>query len=90
MKKLPEARPGLISEASDTQGYTGLAWAEHGVVEGRVECRLVVEYLKLKKREEGLYKKLMVLDDLCMWCKDGLLRIEEFEKLKQELLLLTT
>ena len=44
----------------------------------------------VKKREEGLYKKLVALDDLCMWCKEGILRMHEFEKLKQELLLLTT
>ena len=31
VKKLLEARPGLISEASDNQGYIGLAWAEFGV-----------------------------------------------------------
>ena len=36
--QLLEARPGLISEASDNQGYTGLAWAEFGVEKGRVEC----------------------------------------------------
>ena len=51
MKKLLEARPGLISEESDNQGYTGLAWAEFGVEKGRVECKPVVEYLKVKKQE---------------------------------------
>ena len=51
MKKFLEARPGLMSEASDNQGYTGLAWAEFGVEKGRVECQPVVEYLKVKKQE---------------------------------------
>ena len=51
MKKLLEARLGLISEGSDNQGYTGLAWAEFGVEKGRVECQPVVEYLKVKKQE---------------------------------------
>ena len=51
VKKLLEARPGLISEASYNQGYTGLTWAEFGVEKGRVECQQVVEYLKVKKRE---------------------------------------
>ena len=30
VKKLLEARPGLISEASDNQRYTGLTWVEPG------------------------------------------------------------
>ena len=51
VKKLLEARPGLISEEPDNQGYTGLAWAEFGVEKGRVECHQVVEYLQVKKQE---------------------------------------
>ena len=49
--QLLEARPGLISEASDNQRYTGLTWAEFGVEKGCVECQQVVEYLKVKKWE---------------------------------------
>ena len=35
------------------------------------------------------FKKLHVLDGLCMWFKEGLLTWQEFEKLKQELLVHT-
>ena len=44
MKKLLGARPGLVSERSDNQGYTGLAWAEFGVEMGRVDCKLVMDH----------------------------------------------
>ena len=43
VKKLLEARPGLISEASDNQGYTGLAWEDFALEKGGVECQLVIE-----------------------------------------------
>ena len=108
-----EARPGLISEASDNQGYTGLTSAEFGVEKGCVECQQGVEYLKVKKWElaneeasaaqvaggstsadlaqamDGLicaegpfFIKLHALGGLCMWFKEGLLTLQEFEKLK--------
>ena len=113
VKKLLDDRPGLISEASNNQGYTGLDWAEFGVEKGCMECQQVVEYLKVKKRElsneevsaaqvaggstsadlaqamDGLicaegpfFIKLHALGGLCMWFKERLLTLQEFEKLK--------
>ena len=45
--QLLEARPGLVSEASDNQRYTGLTWAEFGLEKGCVKFQQVVEYLKV-------------------------------------------
>ena len=45
--QLWEARPGLVSEASDNQRYTGLTWAEFGLEKGCVKFQQVVEYLKV-------------------------------------------
>ena len=43
--------PSLINDSSDNCSYTGVAWAEWGVEMGRVECKPVVAYLKVKKQE---------------------------------------
>ena len=51
MKKFLEVRRGLMSEASDNQGYTGLAWEDFALEKGGVECQLVIDYLKVKKQE---------------------------------------
>ena len=51
MKKFQEARPGLMSEASDNQGYPGLAWEAFALEKGSVDCQLVIDYLKAKMQE---------------------------------------
>ena len=63
-----EARPGLISEASDNQGYTGLAWRLGAKTCSKLDPGCLGWLTRVRPMCESVCESVSVSRSVCVWC----------------------